>query len=328
MKTLRTARLILEPLRERHARALYRGLREPGLYRWIPIKRPKSLAALRESFRTRSRGVSPDGTLLYFNWALRRRDGGGWAGRVEATLRANGSANLAYIIFKKHRGRGFAREATEGMVEHLFTRRDCLQVEAGMDEPNSPSWRVAESLGLRRVRAARGERRYELRKNELLSRGLKLRAEGKLQESRTLLLWLAAVKTADAGAQYQSAWAHDLLGLERQAIPFYERAIRLGLSGKDLEGAILGLGSSLRCVGRARRAAAVLREGRGAFSEKPRAPGIPGHGIVGSGPRSQGLGAPAQGIGGDVFGSGAPALPEGDPRLRRDVQRVFREDSI
>jgi tetratricopeptide (TPR) repeat protein len=55
------------------------------------------------------------------------------------------------------------------------------------------------------------------------------------------------------------------MGREREAIPFYERAIREGLSGNDLEGAYLGLGSSYRCVGRARKAAAVLRRGSARF---------------------------------------------------------------
>ncbi len=41
--------------------------------------------------------------------------------------------------------------------------------------------------------------------------------------------------------------------------------VRLGLSGKDLEGALLGLGSSLRCVGQARRAARVLGKGAARF---------------------------------------------------------------
>lgn len=263
--SLNSERLILETLKARHARLFYRSLREPAMYRWIPGRPPECLAELKASYRARSRGISPDGKLRYFNWALRRRDGGGYAGRVEATLRRDGTTNLAYIVFKRNRGRGYAREATERMVEYLFGRRDCLQVEAGMDEPNSASWKLAESLGLRQGNAKKGERRYEVKKSGLLARGLELRAAGKLRESRTIMLWLARARPKDARAQYQCAWAHDLLGQEREAVPFYERAIRLGLSAKDLEGAYLGLGSSLRCLGQARLAAGVLGKGAARF---------------------------------------------------------------
>ena len=48
---------------------------------------------------------------------------------------------------------------------------------------------------------------------------------------------------------YQYAWIHDLLGLEREAIPFYEKAIQEGLSGDELKSALLGLGSTYRCFG-------------------------------------------------------------------------------
>jgi tetratricopeptide (TPR) repeat protein len=42
---------------------------------------------------------------------------------------------------------------------------------------------------------------------------------------------------------------HDLLGLEHEAIPFYEKAIQAGLNGDDLKSALLGMGSTYRCIG-------------------------------------------------------------------------------
>ncbi len=217
--------MILEPLHPRHARLMYRSLREPAMYRWIPVKRPESVEALEAAFRARLRGVSPDGKSRYFNWALRLRGQSAYAGRVEATLRRNGTTNLAYILFKRHRGKGLAFEATARMIEFMFARRDCVQVEAGMDEPNRASWRLAEALGLRRVKAKRGDRLYELRKSELAARGLELRTEDKFEASRTVLAWHARLNPGNAAAAYQCAWAHDLLGLENMAIPFYERAV-------------------------------------------------------------------------------------------------------
>lgn len=60
---------------------------------------------------------------------------------------------------------------------------------------------------------------------------------------------------------------HDKLGLEREAIPFYERAIAQGLSGDDLKGAMLGLGSTYRCLGEYQKPAELLRDGARLFPD-------------------------------------------------------------
>ena len=47
------------------------------------------------------------------------------------------------------------------------------------------------------------------------------------------LLDLVAAYPDDAEINYQAAWVHDSLGREREAVPFYRRAIEQGLSGKQ-----------------------------------------------------------------------------------------------
>ena len=54
--------------------------------------------------------------------------------------------------------------------------------------------------------------------------------------------------------------AHDRAGREAEAIPEYEEALQLGLDDELTPGALLGLGSSLRNVGRAAHAVEVLDE--------------------------------------------------------------------
>ena len=76
-----------------------------------------------------------------------------------------------------------------------------------------------------------------------------------------MLLKLLERNPADPAVAYQCAWVHDRMGREREAIPLYERAISQGLSGQDLEGAILSLGSSYRATGGYAKAAEVLRDG-------------------------------------------------------------------
>jgi tetratricopeptide (TPR) repeat protein len=60
--------------------------------------------------------------------------------------------------------------------------------------------------------------------------------------------------------ELEQAFAYDREGLEAEAIPHYQRAIDAGLSGEQLEKALLGLGSSLRNVDRIDESVAVLED--------------------------------------------------------------------
>lgn len=86
--------------------------------------------------------------------------------------------------------------------------------------------------------------------NQKLLDVLKFRKTGQYKESNKLILELVIDFPEDPHINYQCAWSYDLLGEEEKAVPFYEKAISLGLSGTDLEGALLGLGSTYRTLGR------------------------------------------------------------------------------
>lgn len=58
----------------------------------------------------------------------------------------------------------------------------------------------------------------------------------------------------------ERAFDYDREGFEAEAIPHYEKAISAGLSGEQLEKALLGLGSSLRNVDRVEESVAVLED--------------------------------------------------------------------
>ncbi|MBS4172687.1 tetratricopeptide repeat protein [Bacillus sp. FJAT-49736] len=82
-----------------------------------------------------------------------------------------------------------------------------------------------------------------------LKRAIDLRNNGNLIKSNEILLKLVEDFPTDPYINYQSAWSFDVLGEESKAVPYYEKAISLGLSGEDLEGAFLGLGSTYRTLG-------------------------------------------------------------------------------
>ncbi|WP_151774190.1 tetratricopeptide repeat protein [Streptomyces abyssomicinicus] len=95
-----------------------------------------------------------------------------------------------------------------------------------------------------------------------LAEAVRLREAGEPERARRLLLSLAAEFPGDARIAYQTAWAHDVLGLEAEAVPFYERAVALpGLPEEDRRGALLGLGSTYRVLGRYADAVRTLRAG-------------------------------------------------------------------
>jgi tetratricopeptide (TPR) repeat protein len=98
-----------------------------------------------------------------------------------------------------------------------------------------------------------------------LDLAINLRNAGRKKESNELLVKLVEKFHGDAFINYQCAWSFDLLGDESAAVPFYENAINLGLSGKDLEGALVGLGSTYRTLGEYEKSKQVLLKGMDLF---------------------------------------------------------------
>ena len=94
---------------------------------------------------------------------------------------------------------------------------------------------------------------------EKLASSIQLRESHKHEEARQILLALHADFPDDPQVNYQCAWIHDLLGLEREAIPFYEKAIHTGLRDDDLKSALLGLGSTYRCIGEYQKSIETFR---------------------------------------------------------------------
>ena len=103
---------------------------------------------------------------------------------------------------------------------------------------------------------------------ESLLSAIQLRENEKYEEARILLLELHAEFPNDSQVNYQYAWIHDLLGLEREAIPFYEKAVQEGLSGDELKGALLGMGSTYRCIGEYQKAKETFQHALKLFPER------------------------------------------------------------
>lgn len=98
-----------------------------------------------------------------------------------------------------------------------------------------------------------------------LNKALDLRKSEEYKASNELLLKLVMTYPDDAVLSYQCAWSFDLLGDEVNAIPYYEKAIQLGLPSKYLEEAYIGLGSSYRTLGEYEKSKGVFLQGIKAF---------------------------------------------------------------
>ncbi|MEH7502966.1 tetratricopeptide repeat protein [Neobacillus drentensis] len=88
-----------------------------------------------------------------------------------------------------------------------------------------------------------------------------------LGEVRDQLLKLLSNYPDDAEITYQTGIAYDNSGMGREAITYYERALKLGLSGPDLERCLLGLGSTYRYLGNYQQAVETLSRGMKEFPE-------------------------------------------------------------
>jgi tetratricopeptide (TPR) repeat protein len=95
---------------------------------------------------------------------------------------------------------------------------------------------------------------------ETIARAKELRREDELEASQELLLDLLAENPNDPLVLYEVGGSYDVLGEEKQAIPYYQKAIKAGLDGEDLQECLVCLGSSHRNVGNFDDAVAILEK--------------------------------------------------------------------
>lgn len=81
------------------------------------------------------------------------------------------------------------------------------------------------------------------------SKAIRFRESGQHEEAKSILLDLVKHEPLNPSIWYQLAWIHDVMGLEKEAVPYYLKALELGLSGEERKGALLGLGSTYRTLG-------------------------------------------------------------------------------
>ena len=102
--------------------------------------------------------------------------------------------------------------------------------------------------------------------DDLLSEAIRLRSNENFIDAENSFIKLIQDYPDNSLVNYHFAWLYDKMGQESNAVPFYEKAIQLGLPDEELKGALLGLGSTYRTLGKYEEAVKILKAGKEKFN--------------------------------------------------------------
>ncbi|MEP7068303.1 MAG: GNAT family N-acetyltransferase [Usitatibacter sp.] len=145
MRALAAPGLTLEPQTAAHAGEMFAVLSDPAIYAYENAP-PVSLERLRERFAKLETRRSADGAEQWLNWVI-RLPSSELIGYVQATVRADGSAGIAYELASAHWGRSLARRAVQTMLHELAVRYGVTRFTAVAKRANFRSTRLLERLG-------------------------------------------------------------------------------------------------------------------------------------------------------------------------------------
>jgi RimJ/RimL family protein N-acetyltransferase len=148
VRTLRADGLVLEPQVAAHAAELFAVLDDADLYAFIDDKGPASEGALRERLARLENRVSPDGSQAWLNWVVRNADGA-VIGYVQATVKPDHQAEIAYVVGRNYWRRGYAFAACSAMLGALATTYGVTRATATLDPDNAASLALLRKLAFR-----------------------------------------------------------------------------------------------------------------------------------------------------------------------------------
>jgi RimJ/RimL family protein N-acetyltransferase len=145
MRTIEAGPLTLVPQTRGHAEEMFAVLTDPAIYTYENAP-PASVEWLRDRFARLESRQSADGAEQWLNWVI-RLEGTGLIGYVQATVRTDRSAAIAYELGSAHWGLGLARRATEAMLAELIETYGVTALYAVAKARNERSLRLLGRLG-------------------------------------------------------------------------------------------------------------------------------------------------------------------------------------
>ena len=145
MRAIETAALTLVPQTAAHADEMFAVLCDPAIYEY-EHEPPPSVEWLRTRYARLETRRSSDAQEGWLNWVI-RLPSSELIGYVQATLRADGSAAVAYVLASPFWGRGLARAAVEAMIAELAATYAVHTLTAVLKRENQRSLRLLERIG-------------------------------------------------------------------------------------------------------------------------------------------------------------------------------------
>ncbi|MFI5693685.1 GNAT family N-acetyltransferase [Kribbella sp. NPDC051586] len=140
-----TDRLTMLPLEVEYAGAMAEVLADPGLYTFTGGE-PPAVDELEARYRRQITGPDREDEQ-WLNWVIQHDDD--LIGYVQATI-TGGTAEIAWVIGTAWQGRGFAKEAAQGLVTWLRAQ-NVDRIIAHVHPDHTASAAVAAAVGLART---------------------------------------------------------------------------------------------------------------------------------------------------------------------------------
>jgi [ribosomal protein S5]-alanine N-acetyltransferase len=157
MQEISTLRLLLQPLTAAHAELLFGVMQDHALYAFIATPYPTDLEFYRQRLKTLCKCTSADGEEQWLNWTLRLRVDGAAIGYIQATVFADRTAEIGYVIGVPFQRNGYATEALTLLCSHLHMAYAADAVFANVKLANLPSVALLQKLGFDRALAHPGD---------------------------------------------------------------------------------------------------------------------------------------------------------------------------
>jgi [ribosomal protein S5]-alanine N-acetyltransferase len=147
--TLRTGRLVLQPLTGADLDALHRVSNDPLVRRYLWDDEPVPRTAIEDIIAQSVRGFVQRGLGLFGIRLRGEEEILGFCGFLP--LEGTGEIELAYELVPDWWGRGLASEAARECLRYAFEEVGLGRVVAGADPPNVASLRVLDKLGMKPI---------------------------------------------------------------------------------------------------------------------------------------------------------------------------------
>lgn len=145
MRIIETGAFTLEPQVAAHADEMFVVLSDPAIYQY-ENEPPPSREWLRTRFTKLETRLSANGHEQWLNWVIRLPTSE-LIGYVQATVRPDGRAAIAYELSSAYWGRGLGGHAVKAMISELVEHYQVRSLFAVLKRENLRSVRMLERLG-------------------------------------------------------------------------------------------------------------------------------------------------------------------------------------